>query len=359
MSGKVGFYVRGIKMTEIDMDNIKIGVVGAGSWGTALAKLLAEKGFKLDLWAFEPEVKEQITTKRENVFFLPGRKLPENINCSNDLKQVVKEKDLILIVVPSHCMREVTENMKSFVSRDSIIVTASKGIENKTHLTMLEILKEKLVSVKEKNFAALSGPSFAKEVAENLPSVVAVASTDKATAEYVQQIFACPCFRVYTNDDPVGVEIGGAMKNVIAIAAGICDGMNMGLNARAALITRGLTEMTRLGIKLGANPHTLSGLSGVGDLLLTCTGDLSRNYSVGKRIGAGEKIKDITNEMRMVAEGVKTTKSVYNLARKLNIDLPICNEVYYVLYEDLPVAETKDRLMNRTLKHELDGVVDH
>ncbi len=346
-------------MTEIDIKNTEIGVVGAGSWGTALAKLLAEKGFDLDLWAFEPEVKEQIDTKRENVFFLPGKKLPANISCTNDLKKVVTGKDLVLIVVPSHCMREVAEKMKAFVRPETIIVTASKGIENKTHLTMFGILKEIFVSVKEKNLAVLSGPSFAKEVADRLPSVVAVASTDKATAEYVQHIFACPYFRVYTNDDPVGVEIGGAMKNVIAIAAGICDGMEMGLNARAALITRGLTEMNRLGIRLGANPHTLSGLSGVGDLLLTCTGDLSRNYTVGKRVGAGEKIEDITREMRMVAEGVKTTKSVYNLSRKLGIDLPICNEVYYVLYENLPVADTRDRLMNRALKHELDGVVNH
>ncbi len=256
-------------------------------------------------------------------------------------------------------MREVAEDMKGFVSKDSIIVTASKGIENKTHLTMQGILKEKLVSVKEKNLCVLSGPSFAKEVADRLPSVVAVASVDRKVAEYVQHVFACPCFRVYVNDDPIGVEIGGAMKNVIAIAAGICDGMEMGLNARAALITRGLTEVTKLGIRLGANPHTLSGLSGVGDLLLTCTGDLSRNYTVGKKIGAGEKIKDITKQMRMVAEGVKTTKSVYNLSKKLGIDLPICNEVYHVLYEDLAVAETKDRLMNRALKHELDGVVDY
>ncbi|MCD4742862.1 MAG: NAD(P)-dependent glycerol-3-phosphate dehydrogenase [Desulfobacteraceae bacterium] len=346
-------------MTEIDIDNTKIGVVGAGSWGTALAKLLAEKGFNMDLWAFEPEVKEQIETKRENIFFLPGKKLPENIVCTNNLEKAVKGKDLVLIVVPSHCMREVAEKMKGFVSSNTVIVTASKGIENKTHLTMFGVLKEILVSIKEKNLCVLSGPSFAKEVAERLPSVVAVASTDKVTAEYVQHIFACSCFRVYTNDDPVGVEIGGAMKNVIAIAAGICDGMNMGLNARAALITRGLTEMNRLGIRLGANPHTLSGLSGVGDLLLTCTGDLSRNYTVGKRIGAGEKIEDITREMRMVAEGVKTTKSVYNLSKKLGINLPICNEVYYVLYENLPVADTRERLMNRALKHELDGIVDH
>jgi glycerol-3-phosphate dehydrogenase (NAD(P)+) len=346
-------------MSEIDIKDTKIGVVGAGSWGTALAKLLAEKGFNLDLWAFEQEVKEQINGKRENIVFLPGKKLPENIVCSNDLATVVKDKDIVLIVVPSHCMREVADNLKDFLSKKTIIVTASKGIENKTHLTMLGVLREKLIEIDEKNFAVLSGPSFAKEVAARLPSVVAVASTNSETAKYVQHVFASPCFRVYVNDDPVGVEIGGAMKNVIAIAAGICDGMGMGLNARAALITRGLTEMKRVAISLGSDPLTLSGLSGVGDLLLTCTGALSRNYTVGKRIGSGEKIQDITKDMRMVAEGVKTTKSVYNLGKKLGVDLPICNEVYYVLYENLPVEETRDRLMNRALKHELDGLVDH
>ncbi len=342
---------------NIDIAKTRIGVVGAGSWGTALAKLLADKGFPIDLWAFEPEVKEQIEKKRENEIFLPGFELPNNLVPFNDLETVVKNKELVLVVVPSHCMRNVSLKMKAFISPDTIVVTASKGIENVSHQTMTDILSENIDFIPKENFAVLSGPSFAKEVAAKVPTVVAVASKNRGVAEYVQAVFSCPTFRVYVNDDPVGTQIGGAVKNVVAIAAGICDGMNMGLNPRAALITRGLTEMNRLGSKMGADPLTLSGLAGVGDLLLTCTGDLSRNYTVGKQIGQGKKLDDIISEMRMVAEGVKTTRSVYNLSKKLGVDLPICNEVYAVLFEDRPVAQTVARLMNRSLKHELDGVL--
>ena len=337
--------------------NTRIGVVGGGSWGTALAKQLADKGYTLDLWVFESEVREQIETHRENRVFLPGFTLPKGIVPTNDLEKAVSGKDLVLVVVPSHCMRSVAGEMKAFISGDTVVVTASKGIENKTHETMTDILSKVMDHVPEKNFAVLSGPSFAKEVAAKIPTVVASAAKNREVAEFVQEVFASPSFRVYVNDDPVGTQIGGAMKNVLAIAAGICDGMNMGLNPRAALITRGLTEMNRLGTRLGADPLTLSGLAGVGDLLLTCTGELSRNYTVGKQIGQGKALDDIISEMRMVAEGVKTTRSVYNLSKKLGVDLPICNEVYAVLFEGRPVAETVDRLMNRSLKHELDGLV--
>ena len=336
----------------------RIGVVGGGAWGTALAKLLADKGFVLDLWVFESEVREQIEKNRENKIFLPDVKLPENIIPSNDIEIVVKEKDLVLVVVPSHCMRDVAGQMKNFISPGTIVVTASKGIENKTHMTMTQILAEKIDFLPKENFAVLSGPSFAREVANNVPTVVAASSTSRDVSEYVQNIFSCPTFRVYVNDDPIGTQIGGAMKNVVAIAAGICDGMQMGLNPRAALITRGLTEMNRLGTKLGADPLTLAGLAGVGDLLLTCTGALSRNYTLGRQIGEGKKLDDIISEMRMVAEGVKTTRSVYNLSKKLGVDLPICNEVYFVLFKGHSVKETVERLMNRSLKHELDGVLD-
>ncbi|MFH2060760.1 MAG: NAD(P)H-dependent glycerol-3-phosphate dehydrogenase [Pseudomonadota bacterium] len=342
----------------VDIQKTRIGVVGAGAWGTALAKLLADKGFSLDFWAFETEVKEQIESVRENKIFLPNVKLPQNIRPTNNLKIAVKDKDLVLVVVPSHCMRDVAGQMKAFVNSDTIVVTASKGIENKTHMTMTQILAQKIDHLPEDHFVVLSGPSFAKEVANQVPTAVAVASITREVGEYVQKIFSCPCFRVYINDDPVGTQIGGAMKNVLAIAAGICDGMKMGLNPRAALITRGLTEMNRLGKKLGADPLTLSGLAGVGDLLLTCTGDLSRNYTVGKQIGQGKKLDEIISEMRMVAEGVKTTRSVYNLSKKLGIDLPICNEVYHVLFENYKIEEIVDRLMNRVLKHEFDGVLE-
>jgi glycerol-3-phosphate dehydrogenase (NAD(P)+) len=342
---------------KMDMANTRIGVVGGGAWGTALAKLLADKGFFLDLWVFEPEVREQIEKIRENKIFLPDVRLPENIIPSNDIEIVVKEKDLVLVVVPSHCMRDVAGQMRNFISPGTIVVTASKGIENKTHMTMTQILAEKIDFLPKENFAVLSGPSFAKEVANKVPTVVAASSTSRDVSEYVQNIFSCPTFRVYVNDDPIGTQIGGAMKNVVAIAAGICDGMQMGLNPRAALITRGLTEMNRLGTKLGADPLTLAGLAGVGDLLLTCTGELSRNYTLGRQIGEGKKLDDIISEMRMVAEGVKTTRSVYNLSKKLGVDLPICNEVYSVLFEGRSVKETVERLMNRSLKHELDGVL--
>jgi glycerol-3-phosphate dehydrogenase (NAD(P)+) len=340
-----------------DIQSTRIGVVGAGAWGTALAKLLAEKGFDIDFWVFEPEVKEQIETLRENRVFLPGFLLPDAIRPTNDIETVVTDKDLILVVVPSHCMRSVATQMKPFVSRDAVMVSASKGIENKTHLTMTGILAEILDFLPPENLAVLSGPSFAKEVAAKIPTVVAAASVNDQVARFVQSVFACPTFRVYINHDPIGTQIGGAMKNVLAIAAGICDGMNMGLNPRAALITRGLTEMNRLGTRLGADPLTLSGLAGVGDLLLTCTGALSRNYTVGVQIGQGKKLDDIISDMRMVAEGVKTTRSVYNLSRKLGVDLPICNEVYHVLFENYSLEETIQRLMNRSLKHELDGVL--
>ncbi|MFH2092657.1 MAG: NAD(P)H-dependent glycerol-3-phosphate dehydrogenase [Pseudomonadota bacterium] len=342
----------------IDKQKTRIGVVGGGAWGTALAKLLADKGFFVDFWVFETEVKEQIESLRENKVFLPDVILPKNITPTNNLETAVKDKDLVLVVVPSHCMRDVAGLMKPFVNSDTVVVTASKGIENKTHMTMTQILAEKIDHLPQINIAVLSGPSFAKEVANKVPTVVAVAATSKEVGEYVQQIFSCPTFRVYMNNDPIGTQIGGAMKNVLAIAAGICDGMNMGLNPRAALITRGLTEMNRLGTKLGADPLTLSGLAGVGDLLLTCTGALSRNYTVGKQIGQGKKLDEIISEMRMVAEGVKTTRSVYNLSKKLGVDLPICNEVYHVLFEDYKVEEVVERLMNRTLKHEFDGVLE-
>lgn len=341
----------------MDIMNAKIGVVGAGAWGTALAKLLVDKGLTLDHWAFEAEVKEEITLHRENRSFLPGFTLPPGLMPTNDIEKAVSGKDLVLMVVPSHCMRAVATQMKPFVSPGTILVSASKGIENKTHMTMTDILSEIIDFLPDHNFGVLSGPSFAKEVAAGVPTVVAAAAQRKEVGEFIQNVFSGPNFRVYVNHDIIGTQIGGAMKNVMAIAAGACDGMNMGLNARAALITRGLTEMNRLGTRLGADPLTLSGLAGVGDLLLTCTGSLSRNYTVGKQIGQGKCLDDIISEMRMVAEGVKTTRSVYNMSKKLNVDLPICHEVYSVLFENNSVEDTVNRLMSRPLKHELAGVI--
>ncbi len=341
----------------IDSDRefgMKIGVIGAGSWGTALANLLAEKGYGVHLWVFEREVKEQIETERENKVFLPGARLSERLVPSNDLAEVASGKELLLIVTPSHVLRETSAKFSPYVSSDSFVVAASKGIENVTHLTMSGVLRETLPHVPENRFAVLSGPSFAREVVQKVPTLVSVASRDNETAQFVQQVFATNYFRVYTNNDTIGVELGGAVKNVIAIASGVIDGLKLGLNTRAALITRGLTEMRRLGTRMGARPDTFSGLAGIGDLLLTCTGSLSRNYTVGKKIGEGKKLNEILSEMRMVAEGVKTAKSVYNLSRKLGVEMPICHEMYHILYDgDSPVAAVR-RLMTRDLKDELD-----
>jgi glycerol-3-phosphate dehydrogenase (NAD(P)+) len=334
--------------------DLHIGVIGGGSWGTALANLLGTKGYAVDFWVFEEEVRAQILTCRENRIFLPGIPLSERLNPTGDLRQAVTGKDLVLMVVPSHLMRTVSQRMSPHVPDRALIVSASKGIENKTYLTMSGVLAQTLGHIPETGIAVLSGPSFAREVAMQSPTVVTVASKNPESATLVQHVFATPAFRVYTHDDVIGVELGGSVKNVIAIAAGIIDGLGLGLNTRAALITRGLAEIRRLGLKLGANPHTFAGLAGVGDLVLTCTGDLSRNHTVGKNIGEGKSLQDILSETRTVAEGVKTAESVYNLSAKLGVEMPISHAVYYILYEGLSPKEAVYQLMTRDLKQEID-----
>jgi glycerol-3-phosphate dehydrogenase (NAD(P)+) len=299
-------------------------------------------------------VVQQIIKHRENKIFLSGHTLSANIFPTNDLETVVSGKDLLVVVVPSHLVRDVTTQMAPFIGANTIVVSASKGIENVTHLTMSGVMRQTLPNIPTGNLTVLSGPSFAKEVVEKVPTGVTVAGKDPGVAECVQQVFATPYFRVYTNDDPVGVELGGAVKNVIAIAAGIIDGLKLGANTRAILITRGLAEIRRLGLQMGANPDTFMGLAGIGDLLLTCTGDLSRNHTVGRKIGEGKKLNDVLSEMRMVAEGVKTAKSVYNLSRKLGVEMPIAHATYHVLYDDLSPVAALHQLMTRDLKSELD-----
>ena len=339
-----------------EVKNAKIGVVGAGSWGTAIADLLGSKGSDVNLWAYEPEVVEAIRKNSENPLYLRGHKLSSRIRATNIIHEAVANRDLVVMVVPSHHVRSVSQQFAGDLSNKTILVSASKGIENKTRLTMIDILSQTLPTVSKDRMAVLSGPSFAKEVIKRIPTAVTVASKNPETAEFVQHIFATPYFRVYTSDDVVGAEMGGAVKNVIAIAAGIIDGLGLGLNARAALITRGIAEISRLGIKLGANPLTFSGLAGIGDLILTCTGDLSRNYTVGTLIGKGKPIEEILSNMRMVAEGVKTAKSVYHLSRNLNVDMPICRETYHILYDGLSPRIALERLMTRDLKNERDEV---
>ena len=341
-------------MGEKTLESLKIGVVGAGSWGTALANLLALKGYPIDLWAYEDEVIAQIKEKRENKVFLPGVRLSPNIEPCGDIKAVAAEKDLLLVVTPSHIMREATQQIRGTIGGHTIVVTASKGIENNTHLTMTGVLGQTLPELPDDHLAVLSGPSFAREVAQKFPTAVTVAATNLRVAGFVQQVFATNHFRVYTNDDVLGVELGGSVKNVIAIAAGIVDGLGLGLNTRAALITRGQTEIRRLGVAMGAKPRTFTGLAGIGDLILTCTGALSRNHTLGQKIGQGMTLKDILADMRMVAEGVKTAQSVYNLSRKINVEMPICEEMYNILYQDLAPEVALHRLMTRQLRYELD-----
>lgn len=338
-----------------DAQNAKIGVIGAGSWGTAIAGMLGKKGYNVDLWAYEQEVCRSIAEERENKIFLPGIRLSENIRVSNDLALVARGKDLLVMVVPSHVMRKVAQRAADEIDDGTFLLTAAKGIENRTHLTMTGVLSEVMPGHKA-SLAVVSGPSFAEEVSREMPTVVTAASEDPDVAEYVQQVFATHFFRVYTNPDVIGVQLGGAVKNVIAIASGIVDGLKLGLNSRAALVTRGLTEIRRLGIRLGANPHTFAGLSGVGDLVLTCTGTLSRNHTVGKMIGEGKSLDEILSHMSMVAEGVRTAMSVYNMSKKLGVEMPIADSVYAVLYEDLKPQEAVYQLMTRSLKSELEDV---
>jgi glycerol-3-phosphate dehydrogenase (NAD(P)+) len=336
--------------------NLNIGVVGAGSWGTALANLLAAKGYPIDWWVFEEDICRQIKETGVNTVFLDGFSLSANLSPTTDIHGVVKGKDLVLIVVPSHVMREVSQKMAPLLGEHTIIVSASKGIENQTQLTMSGVLKESLPSMSDDHFAVLSGPSFAREVVQGLPTVVTAASRNLDCARQVQAVLSTPVFRVYTNDDVIGVELGGSVKNVIAIAAGMIDGLGMGLNTRAALITRGLTEIRRLGLAMGANPRTFTGTAGIGDLVLTCTGDLSRNHTVGYQIGKGKKLDDLISEMRMVAEGVKTARSVYNLSNRLGVEMPISHAVYKILYKGLSPMEATRQLMTRDLKNELDEI---
>jgi glycerol-3-phosphate dehydrogenase (NAD(P)+) len=340
--------------TTVDVKAMTIGVVGAGSWGTALANLLAVKGFAVDHWVYEQEVKEAMLANRENRRFLPGVTLSDNLHPSGDLESVVACKDLVLVVTPSHVTRQTMARCGHAIDPETVVVSASKGIENRTHLTMSGVLAQVIPGLSADRLAVLSGPSFAKEVARQVATVVTVASSEEKTAAFVQQVFVTPYFRVYTIDDVIGAELGAAVKNVIAIAAGVIDGLGLGLNTRAALITRGLVEIRRLGLAMGAQPRTFTGLAGVGDLILTCTGDLSRNHTIGRQIGEGKKLKDLLAEMHMVAEGVKTARSVYNLSRKRGVEMPISHAVYHVLYDDLDPKTALYQLMTRDLKQELD-----
>ena len=329
----------------------RIAVIGAGAWGTALSIVLARSGrHQVRLWAYEREVRESIESTRANSLFLPGLKIPETVQVSNNLPDTLEGAETVLTVMPSHHARRLYEQMKSLIPAQAVIVSATKGIENGTYKRMTEVASD---AARLSRLAALSGPTFAKEVARGDPTAITVASTDATVAATIQRDFSDPMFRVYTNDDVVGVELGGALKNVIAIAAGVVEGLGFGHNTAAALITRGLAEITRLAVACGARPQTLSGLAGMGDLVLTCTGGLSRNRTVGVELGRGRKLRDIMAGMHgMVAEGVLTTDAALGLAEQHGIEMPITQQMHTILHEEKAPKDAIRELMSRPGREE-------
>jgi glycerol-3-phosphate dehydrogenase (NAD(P)+) len=314
--------------------------------------MVAEKGLPVTLWAYEQELVESITAKHRNMLFLPDVDLHQSLTCTADIRQAVAGKRIVLWVTPVKAFRTLFARGLPESSPGTIHVCASKGIENDTLETVSQIATE-IARGRELSFAVLSGPSFAHDVARRMPTAVVIASQDQASAAVVQEALATSYFRTYTSNDVVGVEIGGSLKNVIAVASGIVEGLGLGHNTRAALITRGLAEMMRFGAFLGADPLTFSGLSGIGDLVLTCTSTQSRNYSVGLQLGRGKKLDDILSHMNMVAEGVYTTRSAYALSRRHGIDMPIVAEIYQILFEGKPAQQAVKALMGRDLKKEI------
>lgn len=332
---------------------MRVGVVGAGAFGTAIAGLLAGREHKVRLWALEPEIVPAVNERHENPLYLAGIPLPASVEATANLGLAVHDAQMVVLAAPSHAQREVAVRLKPLLPPNIPIVTVAKGIENGTLLTMTEVLEDVFPVERHPYLAVLSGPSFAKEVAQRLPTAVTVAALWERIAKEVQHAFATDRFRAYTSTDVIGVQFGGSLKNVVAIAAGCADGLGFGLNARAALVTRGLAEITRAAVRRGANPMTLAGLAGLGDLVLTCTGELSRNRQLGLALGQGRKLADALNEKRSVAEGVKTAASAVQLADKLGIEMPIAREVNRILFEDKPARQAVVDLMGRELKPEI------
>ena len=332
----------------------KISIIGAGSWGTALAIHLSDKFRQISLWVYEQDLCDTLTHTRENKWFLPGHLLPENIQPTSSLQSAIQGQSLILLVVPTHVLRQTLSQIKPFLEKDCLLIGASKGIENDTLFTTHQIIQDVLNI--DNSVSIISGPTFAKEVASGVPSALVASAETLATAKQVQELFTTDKMKVFTSTDLVGVEIGGALKNVIAIATGISDGLGLGFNTRAALITRGLVEISRIGTKLGARPETFYGLTGLGDLVLTCTGDLSRNRQLGIQLGKGKSLKEITENMKMVAEGVLTVKSAYSLIKKFDVQAAIMEETYRVLHENKSPGQALEDLMKIEISTEFAGI---
>ena len=333
-------------------DITTIGVVGAGAWGTALARHVAEKGLSVTLWAHEKEVVDAIQSRHENSPYLPTVRLPASLRATNDLTEAMRDADCLVFAVPSHAARSVLQQIAGSLARNVPVVSATKGIEEDSLKLITQIMEELLPPGMATRLLVLSGPSFATEVSREHPTALCLAGKDADLVKQIQSLLMTPAFRIYADDDPIGVQLGGALKNVMALAAGVVDGLSLGANARAALITRGLSEMIRLGMAMGADPRTFYGLSGVGDLVLTCTGALSRNHSVGVRLGKGERIEAILESMHAVAEGVRTAKAALGLARRHHVEMPIVQEVHNVLFSGKSCRQAVGDLMERHAKEE-------
>lgn len=333
----------------------KVCVLGAGSWGSALALVLAKKGYKVIMWTLSKEQADKINKTKENIDYLPGILLPNNISVTTNIEEAVKDSKIIVLAVPSQAIRSVSSQIKPFVKEDQILVDVAKGLEKGSGLRLSEVCKQELPN---NPYVTLSGPSHAEEVAKDIPTTVVVASKDLEIAQIVQDIFMSPKFRVYTNPDIVGVELGGALKNIIAFGAGICDGLGLGDNSKAALMTRGIREISRLGEAMGANVSTFTGLSGIGDLIVTCTSIHSRNRRAGILIGQGKSLDETLKEVKMVVEGITATEVAYEVAKELDVDMPITNAIYSVLYKGLNANEVVIELMMRNKTHEMEEIVN-
>lgn len=332
----------------------KVAVLGAGSWGTALSIVLSDNHHDVRLWSHRKEQVDEINNHHTNEHYLPGIVLPENLRSHHDLTETLKDVDTVVFVVPTSAIREVCAQIKNLLPDDVTIVHASKGVEPDSLKRISEIIVEELPHYTEDNVVILSGPSHAEEVALRHPTTVTVACKNEAKANDIQNLFINEFFRVYTSSDVIGVELGGALKNIIALGAGLSDGLGFGDNAKAALITRGLAEITRLGTAMGANPLTFLGLCGVGDLIVTSTSNHSRNWRAGNLLGKGNSLDEVLSKMGMVVEGVRTTKAAYQLGKQQNVEMPITNGLYEILFNDKDPKEVVEQLMNRNKRKELD-----
>jgi glycerol-3-phosphate dehydrogenase (NAD(P)+) len=329
-----------------------LAIIGGGGWGTALAIILAPRFPRVRLWVYEADLAARMSETRENDVYLPGCLLPRRVEIVTQLPAALDGAEIVLSAIPSHLVRGLYQQMLPFLNESMVFVSATKGLENGTLLRMSEVIQEVLRNRLDPRVAVISGPTFALEVARFEPTALVVASTDGSLAETVQGAFSGPTFRLYANSDPIGVEIGGSVKNVVAIGAGVVHGLGLGHNTMAALITRGLAEITRLAVAMGGAAQTLAGLAGLGDLVLTCSGDLSRNRTVGVELALGRKLEEIVSSMKMVAEGIKTTNAVADLAKRHSVEMPICEQMLQMLQFGLSPREAIQRLMDRSLKGE-------